>query len=230
MKKCLGHGYRSGFTMIEIVAVVAILTIIAGAAIPVVSKSVERAAKKATREELEMLAAAALEHVRDTGTLPATAAALGTSSSTPGWSGPYIGSLETDARSGLPAHEVDGWSRPYRFRISGSVLTIDSRGPDGAIGGTDDIAVSADATAVLRELTLSKLSVLNRAVLNYNAVYQSTDPLPGNWSQALSRLVSRGLLPSAAGFQQDAFGSPFVGVPAGASPLVEVGSTNVGLP
>jgi len=216
--------------MIEIVAVVAILTIIAGVAIPVVSKTIERAAKKATREELEMLAAAALEHVRDTGALPATAAELGTTSSTPGWSGPYIGSLETDARSGRPAHEVDGWSRPYRFRITGSVLRIDSPGPDGVIGGTDDIAVSADATPVLRELTLAKLDVLNRAVLNYNAIYQTTDPLPGNWSQALSRLVTRGFLPSAAHYQEDAYGSIFVGVPAGASPLVQVASTNVGQP
>lgn len=221
---------RSGFSLLEIVVVVAILTLIAGVAVPVVAKVVEREARASTRTELDLLAAASLEYLRDTGALPTAAAHLGTNPGVTGWSGPYLGSLGLDAKSGLNAHEVDGWSRVYRFRIAGSVLSIDSAGPDGTFGNADDLLVRADATLVRRERTLATLKVLNQAVLNYNATYQATEPLPANWSQALSRLVLRGYLPSATGLENDAFGSPFVGVPAGVAPLVRVGSTNVGTP
>ncbi|MBI1379885.1 MAG: prepilin-type N-terminal cleavage/methylation domain-containing protein [Planctomycetaceae bacterium] len=221
---------RAGFSLLEIVVVVAILTLIAGVAVPVVAKVVEREARVATRTELDLLARASLEYLRDTSALPTAAANLGIDSGANGWSGPYLGSLGVDTKSGLNAHEVDGWSRPYRFRIAGSVLSIDSAGPDGAFGNGDDLLVRADATLVRRELTLATLKVLNQAVLNYNAVYQATDPLPANWSQALSRLVLRGYLPSATGLENDSFGSPFVAVPAGIAPLVRVGSTNVGTP
>ncbi len=218
---------RRGFSLLELIVVVAILSLIAGAAVPVAAKVVERAARTATGGELQQLAAAALEHTRDTGALPASAQALGSDVGTAGWSGPYLGSLGTDARTGLPGHEVDGWSRPYRFRVAGSVLQIDSAGPDGTLGNADDLLVRVDAALVRREQTVNTLKILNQAVLNYNAVHQVTDPLPGNWSAALARLVVRGFLPTATGFEFDAFGSPFVGVPAGLAPLVRVGSTNV---
>jgi len=221
---------RSGFSLIEIIVAVAIMTLIAGVAVPVVAKVIEREARVSTRGELDFLAGAALEYVRDTGVLPTQAADLGTDPGVAGWSGPYVGSLGLDTKSGLNAHEVDGWSRAYRFRIAGSVLTIDSAGPDAVFGNGDDLLVSADAALVWRERTLLTLKVLNQAVLNYNAAFQATDPLPANWSQALSRLVLRGYLPSTSGFENDAFGSPFVGVPAGFAPLVQVGSTNVGAP
>jgi general secretion pathway protein G len=221
---------RSGFSMLEIVVAVAIMTLIAGAAIPVVAKTIERAAREATRKELDAIAGASLEHVRDTGVLPASAAELGSSSSTPGWSGPYLGSSTIDTRSGLPSHEVDGWSRAYRFVPSTRTLLVESSGPDGTFGTSDDLSTTIDATPILRELTLAELDVLNGAIVAYNDVYLYTDPLPGTWSTALSRLVTTGFLPASSTFEQDAFGDEYVGVPPGASPMVMVRSENLGAP
>ena len=221
---------RRGFSMLEVVAVVAILTLVAGAAVPLVAKSVERAARESTRKDLEAIAGAALEHVRDTGVLPTSASELGSASTTTGWSGPYLGSATIDTRSGRPSHEVDGWSRAYRFQMSARTLLVESAGPDASFGTADDLSTTIDATPILRELTLAELEVLNRTVLAYNALYQITAPLPSTWSLALGRLVTTGLLPSSSVFERDAFGDEYVGVPVGASPLVMVGSRNLGTP
>lgn len=229
MKRHL-HRPQAGFSLLEIIVVVAIMTVVAGAAVPLAATALAREARNQTRAELGMLASACLELARDTGQLPSAASALSTDNGASGWSGPYISSLETDTRSQRPAHEVDGWSRAYRFQISGSQLAIDSAGTDGVFGNADDLGVRVDAAVVWREETLGELKVLNQAVLNYNAIYQSTDPLPGDWAGALSRLVVRGFLPSAAGYDQDAYGTAYTGNPAGVAPLVQVISPNIGAP
>ncbi len=209
--------------MLELIAVVAILTILAGIAVPVVAKGVEREARRATQEELGRLAQACLEYLRDTGSLPLDADRLVGAHGVAGWSGPYVTGLDPQH----PAHRLDAWRRPYAFVHAGGVLTLRSAGADGVLGNADDLVRVVDPTPIRRERTREQLRVLNLAVQAYNSEYLATDPLPGHWGLALDRLVLRGYLPTAAGYAQDAFGSAFTGVPAGVSPLVRVRSVNL---
>ena len=107
--------HQSGFTLLELVVVMAILTLLAGAALPVASRAIDRAARRATRAELDLIGQATVEFVRDTLQAPETLADLvrpGTPS-VQGWSGPYLSRGMADPRTGAPGWEVDGWSRPY---------------------------------------------------------------------------------------------------------------------
>jgi general secretion pathway protein G len=215
---------RAGFTLLELIAVVAILTILAGVALPVIAKGVEREARHATQEELNHLAQACLEYLRDTGDLPLDAERLVAAHGVSGWSGPYVSALDPQH----PAYRLDAWRRPYQFVHAGGVLTLRSGGADGVLGNGDDLVRVVDPTPVRRERTREQLRVLNLAVQAYNSQFLAIDPLPGAWNAALDRLVLRGFLPTAQGYAQDHFGSPLTGVPAGFSPLVEVGSVHVG--
>ena len=68
---------RAGFSMLEMIVVIAIMAVIAGAAVPVTSKVLTYQARKATRGELQLLSDASAEFFRDTRTLPADLADLG---------------------------------------------------------------------------------------------------------------------------------------------------------
>jgi len=50
------------------------------------------------------------------------------------WQGPYI---VVGARP--PAVPVDPWGRPYRYRVTGGRPVVDSAGPDGIFGTSDDV-------------------------------------------------------------------------------------------
>jgi prepilin-type N-terminal cleavage/methylation domain-containing protein len=93
---------RRGFTLIELVIAISIVAVLAGAAIPVTAKVLTYKARKATREELQVLGDAALEHFRDTRTIPTTVSNLMVDSNVAGWSGPYLGGAVTDQ---LTRHE-----------------------------------------------------------------------------------------------------------------------------
>lgn len=221
-----GHR-RRGFTLLELIVAIAILAILAAAATPVATKALNSAARKATRSEIELLAAAAQEYFRDTGTLPASVSALESNPGVSGWSGPYFTGAVPDAATGTSAWAVDGWSRPYTF-TSAATLTIRSAGADATPGTADDIAVVVDFNPVRRELTLHELATINQAITSYNAAFGLTAPLSTNWSTARSSLVSAGLLPNDLGYAADAWGDTYVVDPPSATPVVRVRSSNVG--
>lgn len=218
---------RCAFTLLELIVAVAIMAILAGAAIPVTAKVLTYRARQATREELALLGEAAAEHFRDTNALPADIADLIVDSGRAGWSGPYLPGVVTDQLSGQPGYLVDAWSRDYRYATLGDTLTLSSAAEDANFGSADDLSLDVDVTWIRREKTLEQLRVLNQAVVLYNGQYQTSDPLPANWTMALGKLVARGFLPSSSGYQNDAWGSAFVEDPAGAQPVVRVISPNV---
>lgn len=221
------RGPRSGFTLLEIVVVVAIIAMLAGAAIPLASKMMQSQARKATKSEIEALGETALEYFRDTGAVPGSVAALLTNPGTTGWAGPYLAGTVRDTISGLAGYEVDAWSRAYVI-TAGTTWTVASRGPDGITGNADDVSLTVDFTPVKRELTLDRLRTINNAITLYNQAYGATSPLPANYTTILDRLVTNGYLPTRTGYSADAWGSAYVPDPTGATPVVRVTSPNIG--
>jgi prepilin-type N-terminal cleavage/methylation domain-containing protein len=218
---------RLAFTLLELIVAVAILAILAGAAVPVTAKVLTYKARQATRDELALLGEAASQCFRDTNILPGGIDDLLVDPGTAGWSGPYLPGVVSDQLSGQSGYVVDAWSRAYRYSISGNAIRLASDGEDAQPGSTDDLELDVDVTWIRRERTLDQLRILNQAILLYNGLYQTTDPLPANWALALNKLVLRGLLPTTSGYLTDAWGSTFVETPAGSAPVVRVTSPNV---
>jgi len=71
--KTLMRGRRSGFTLIELIGVMAIMAIMAGVLVPNVLKSIERAAIRAEETNLRALGDTVKLYLRDNGALPTTA-------------------------------------------------------------------------------------------------------------------------------------------------------------
>lgn len=217
-----------GFTLLELVVAVAILAVLAGAAIPVTSKVLTYKARKATREELQVLGDAALDYFRDTRAIPTSLSNLMVSGGTPGWSGPYLAGAVTDQLTGSSGFEVDAWSRAYRLTTAGDRLTIASRAEDATYGTADDLSIAVDVGVARREETTAELQLLNQAILAYNATYLASAPLPVTWSSAYSTLVTRGYLPNHAGYLTDGWNQGYIAVGTG-GPLVELTSTTLSL-
>lgn len=220
------HRPRAGFTLLELIVVMGLLALLAGVVLPSVGTKLRSDSRRATLNELELLADAALQHYHDTDRYPADALEL-LASSTPGWAGPYLVGTVDDPWSAQSGYAVDAFGTPYRFRATGVQLSITSDGEDRAQGGGDDLSLVVDATPVLRGRTSRRLSVVNTAIQQYNSVYLATAPLPADWSVAYSILVSRGFLPLGGPERDDAWGTLFVADPLGVAPLVRVRSTNL---
>jgi prepilin-type N-terminal cleavage/methylation domain-containing protein len=217
-----------GFTLLEIIIVVAILSILAGVAVPVVQKTIATAARKATREELNVLSNAALEYCRDTNSCPLTIIDLERNplrADSVGWAGPYVAGAIA-ASSTKTGYEVDGWSRDSRV-VRTTQWTITSAGDDSEFDDADDIAITVDLTPVRREKTLAKLATINQAITFYNGAYQATSPLPSDYPTALNRLVTTGFLPDSASFSRDAWNTVFTADPAGVAPMVRARSVSI---
>ncbi len=219
---------RGGFSLLELVIVISIMAILAGAAIPVARRAIDHAARKATLAELDAFSTATIAFFEDTGVLPENVRALTHSSGLTGWTGPYLGAIGKDLRTGVDSAEVDGWSFAYRVELEGeSAVVITSPGVDGKFDFLEDFSVRVDVTSVRREKTLRLLKTLNMAVDQYNEGYLLTDPLPANFDELLGKLVTRGLLPAKAPWAKDGWGTPFVVTPADALPVVRVGSATM---
>ena len=226
----LQHTKRSrqaGFSLIEMIIAITIMTIIAGAALPLASSMINSAATKATKAELEGLAEATTHYFSDTGALPGAIVDMLVDPSVAGWSGPYLGGITTDVISGSTSFEVDGWSRVYSVQVSGDVWTATSAGRDASLGTADDIDVVLNVSYIRRRVTLERLATINSAITRYNSAFAASDPLPVGWSGAFAKLTSRGFLPASSAYQLDGWGDSFVEDPSGATPVVRANSIHL---
>lgn len=134
---------RNGFTLIEIMVVVAVVGLLAALASLAVTKSHQKAIQKQVETELQILSAATLQLAWDTGRWPnkarrnnpgsteiwqismASAGLMATDGSYDNWKGPYYeGSL------------LDPWGNPYFFDpdyFEGGIarIVVGSFGPNG---------------------------------------------------------------------------------------------------
>jgi general secretion pathway protein G len=122
---------QKGFTLLEILVVIAILGLLIGLVAPAALRQLSRARNSITKQSIERIGAMLDLYKLDIGAYPSTEQGLAALVQKPtaavNWNGPY---LKADA---VP---VDPWNRPYVYRIpserSGRDYDLCSLGASGA--------------------------------------------------------------------------------------------------
>ena len=122
-------GSRAGFTLVEILLVVAILGILATVAVVRLGGQTKRASIAACRTSIQAIQTAADTYEVDNGIYPATLQALVTKGTENNWNGPYL-------RNGVPK---DQWGAEFQYSTRENGFEIRSAGPDGQMGTADDL-------------------------------------------------------------------------------------------
>ena len=127
----------SGFTLVELLVVLAILGLIVGLVGPQVMRRLGGAKAVTADLQIEDLGAALDLFFLDTGRYPTADEGLDSLLSAPGgvdnWNGPYLDKAEVPE---------DPWGRPFQYRSPGTngVYDLLSYGADGVPGGGSDAA------------------------------------------------------------------------------------------
>jgi general secretion pathway protein G len=148
---------EKGFTLLEVIVVLAIISIFAGIVGTVIGTSVLSTEIEASEDRMDLLRDALLAYYADTDEFPAATgntendlADLVTDPGTTGWNGPYIS-------SGFENGDFlkDAWKRSLTYTYSSGTAScvIAGNGPDGINGNSDDITMTVDATSVYRRKT-----------------------------------------------------------------------------
>ena len=122
---------QSGLTLIEILVVLAIITMLAGLVGPTVLNQLGGAKTKTARVQIKDLEQAMEMYKLDVGRYPSSSDGLNALVAKPGnadgWNGPYL-------KSGVP---LDPWKNDYQYANPGTRAEIDifSLGQDGSQGG-----------------------------------------------------------------------------------------------
>lgn len=139
-----------GFTLVEIIIAIAVLSILAGTMAPMVSQRLDAAREEATQLKMKTLEDALLAYAKDTGNFPkankSAAESLGVledagKQAPPGWRGPYI----IGARSNQD-YTRDAWNTPYLYTLEQAKkngpkqVALTSPGPDKTLGNRDDLS------------------------------------------------------------------------------------------
>jgi len=125
-------GGKAGFTLIEVLLVVAILGILAAVVVGNFGQHGENARIRATRASISAISTQVDVFQLDVGRLPNSLDELiNQPSGASNWNGPYI-------RGGAAALQ-DAWATPFTYRREGNSYKIISAGPDQQMGSGDDI-------------------------------------------------------------------------------------------
>jgi general secretion pathway protein G len=136
-----------GFTLIEVIVVVAVLAILAGALAPLIAARVDQARRFATEDHLEVIADAIRAYEQDVDAFPPdtgdAVADLGELQAdtlgAPGWDGPYL-----TAQWAAGDYALDAWGGPitYAYTAGAPTALLTSSGEDQIAGTADDIALT----------------------------------------------------------------------------------------
>lgn len=174
-------GAPLGFSLIEVVVVIAIVSLMASMAVPLAAKVIDQSRTEATRKQMEEIHKAIVGDpalgtpgfVGDMGRLPQGAqplsqlntqagqrgGTLGTLGVRMGWWGPYVNSGFSSG-----AYQNDAWGTPYAYNSGTGQIT--SYGPDHLPGGGDDITYPP-SQVLYNGTLLVNLHVWNNAVGAY---------------------------------------------------------------
>ena len=214
-----GSRFSSGFSLLEMIVVVAIITILAGIAVPMVGAQMRRERHDATEKEVEVLGKAIEAYFADGLELPETLDSLVVDPRVPGWAGPYV----SPGAQGPRGHRQDAWGNDYEVVRDGeSRLALVSSG-DQEQKLDDDIVFWIDVTPIRRRITLERLGLVNGMIERFSRERSRIAP-PGSVGALIELLWSQGYLPREERFVRDAWGGRFVADPPGLFPIVRVTS------
>ena len=126
---------QQGFTIIELLVVMAILGMLAVMVAPNLFKQADSAKRKAALSQISTILSVLDTHRLDVGGYPDSLEGLITNTSgRSSWEGPYI-------RKAVPR---DPWGNDYVYSMSGNEITLLSYGADGVRGGQDNDADIGD--------------------------------------------------------------------------------------
>lgn len=126
-----------GFTLLELMVVLLILTLLATIAAPRVTHYLRKAKSQTAKVQVDALSAAVDSFHLDTGRFPSSQeglkALVDRPNETSNWDGPYL-----KKRDSL----IDPWGRPYLYHVPGQHAEYDiyTLGSDGREGGEGDAA------------------------------------------------------------------------------------------
>ena len=129
---------EAGFTLLEILVVIAILGLLIGLVAPAVLRQLGGARTSIARQSVERLGSVLDLYKLDIGSYPSTEQGLQALSVRPAgatnWNGPYL-------QGG--ASPLDAWGHPYSYRNpsqrTGHDYDLCSAGPGGTAGASDEI-------------------------------------------------------------------------------------------
>jgi len=204
-------GSDRGFSLLELVLVVAILTLFAGVLVRRIGPSAERLENEETASRLDRLEEAIRGYATDALALPPDLAALAIRpAGVPRWGGPYVGNPFDQAPAGIPtAYDEDGFGRSIGYATLGPTRAeIRSAGANGTAGDADDFARIVDVTPEWRAETRRRLRLLDAAASKYNQ--DLGGPSTSAFEDLRTTLLAARYLNDDGRFALDAFGNPFV--------------------
>ncbi|NOX97696.1 MAG: prepilin-type N-terminal cleavage/methylation domain-containing protein [Nitrospirae bacterium] len=219
------RGKERGFSLIEVVVMVAILALMAGIAIPLIGTSLRIKGKEATREEMGNIETAINMYYQDTTELPSTLADLNTDPGVSGWDGPYMTTQPNDD------YTKDAWQKSYYYDPSydttggstpNSILlySYGHNGQDDSNSGTS-LDYNNDLIRVISYNMIRERKERVRDELDkVNAAAEEYDNVPGNsYPTQISDLV-----PAYIGvtYQSDEWGNNYV-KKTGANQFISIG-------
>ncbi len=219
---------ESGFTLLEMTAVVMIFSLLIGVAVTIPESYITSKMLNETRKEIVTLGDAILDYYRDVEAFPATLADLVSPSTKPsGWMGPYLEGGFNDEVANKDSYKEDEYLNAYIYSsVSATVRRITSLGPNRTndSGGGDDIVLNVDVGPVLGDLTRAELSSLNSVIATYNADFLYSNPLSTTMSTLLDELQAANYLPTGAAakakYRYDAWSQEYS--TGGQTPVLEV--------
>jgi general secretion pathway protein G len=137
--------HQSGFTLVEMLVVIAIIGMIMGLIGPRVLSSLNESRVKTARIQIQSFSSALDLFYLDTGRYPTTseglAALVRPAATIPGWAGPYL------KGGNVPS---DPWNHSYVYRAPGQHVPYEivSYGSDGQEGGADLAADISSSTTI----------------------------------------------------------------------------------